>query len=97
MANEAQKSIIRRRRIVREESTGPQFCILIFAFCFSKLAAGQFEVVIPNKPNLLNAQINVSAVMTIGCDNTRPSSPPKQTQFKANQTQFQTKLTKRNI
>jgi len=50
-----------------------------------------------NKPNLLNAQINVSAVMTIGCDNTRPSSPPKQTQFKANQTQFQTKLTKRNI
>ena len=45
-----------------------------------------------NKPNLLNAQTNVTSVTTSQYQENRPSSPPKtnpiQTQFKASQTQL---------
>ncbi len=41
-----------------------------------------------NKPNLLNAQMNVNNVLTKVYENVRLHGPRKQTQFKANQSQY---------
>jgi len=49
-----------------------------------------------NKPNLLNAQMNLSSVITMNyeqltmnyANKNKPNTKPIQTQYKANQTQF---------
>jgi len=48
----------------------PQFCIFNFDFCILKLT-NQFESIMQNKAKLLNAQMNVSKVLTKDYENER--------------------------
>jgi len=63
------------------------FAFYLLTFYFLKLF-NQFESIMQNKPNLLNAQMNVSSVLTKDYENKRlrrcVKTNPIQTQYKAN-------------
>ncbi len=64
----------------------------------NELRSIKIESIMQNKPNLLNAQMNVSSVITKDYQNTHllehPKTNPKQTQFKANTNPIQTQYPK---
>ena len=79
MATEPRTTIHESRTMIHEPSTP-----------FNHLS-----LVMQNKPNLLAPQMNVNSVLPRGYENLQPFSrrenKPNQTQFKANQSQFQGK------
>jgi len=72
-----------------------QFCLFPFNFLLSKLI-NQFESIMQNKPNLLNAQMNVTSFYAAVYENiancklgeNKPNSKPIKPKTKPNQTQF---------
>ena len=78
------------------------FAFFLLTFYFLKLI-NQFELIMQNKPNFLNAQMNVSSILTKDYENERladaAKTNPKQTQYKPNTNpiQSQNKPNSRNV
>ena len=65
-----------------------------FYFLLLKLAGGQFELIMQNKPNLSRPQMNVSKVLEMAYENKHNWTLGEN---KPNQSQFQTRHTPKEI
>ena len=74
------------------------FAFFLLTFYFLKLI-NQFESIMQNKPNFLKSQMNVNKVLTRDYEKktlgergkNKPNTNPIQTQYKANQSQYDAK------